>query len=80
MVEEMGERMVKLFESSGLRDIIPLLRWKYEDSSHVTSTYSTTTTNSLTTTFGIAHALIFHRSRDGSRWTLSGLKVLVVHI
>ena len=34
MVEEMGERMVKLFESSGLSDIILLLKWKYEDRAH----------------------------------------------
>jgi hypothetical protein len=34
MVEEMGERRVKFFESSGPRDIIPLLRWKYEDRAH----------------------------------------------
>ena len=34
MVGEMGERMVKLFKSSGLRDIMSLLRWKYGDRAH----------------------------------------------
>ena len=34
MVEEMGERMVKLFESSGLSDIILLLERKYGDRAH----------------------------------------------
>jgi hypothetical protein len=35
MVEEMGERMMKLFESPAPRDIIPLPRWQYKDKAHI---------------------------------------------